>query len=261
MRGSAGGAWRGLLGACAAAALVLLAGTEAPAVEVRRITPPVPDDATLEKMVMDRISGRPGLDVSGIEATVRDAALTLSGTVEDLHTKREVERFAAAIRGLLSLENRIRVAGQGLPDAFLQQEAKRAVELFPRLRSFRLAVSASDATVRLEGEVPLARDRLDAEEAVARVPGVVAIDNRIRIAAVPIDPRLVRERLVRLLANKLIFGGVEDLQVEVGEGGEVTIQGGVATHADRIRAERLAYGLQGVTTVDNQLVLHIARQP
>lgn len=261
MRGSAGSARRRLLGSCAALALTLLAGTEARAVELRRITGPAPDDATLEKTVMNRISGRPGLDVSGIEAEVRDAALTLSGTVADLHTKREVERLAAAIRGLLSLENRMRVVRKDVPDALLQQEAKRAIELIPRLRSFRLSISATDAAVLLEGEVPLARDRLGAEEAAARVAGVVAIDNRIRIAPVSTDPKLIRTRLVRLLTNKLIFGGVEGLLVEVGEGGEVSMQGRVVTHADRMRAERIAYGLQGVTTVDNQLLVRTVRQP
>lgn len=258
---SAGGPARRFAEACAAATLFLLAFTTAQAVEVRRITPPVPDDATMASMVVNRISGRPGLDVSGVEAAVRDAVLTLSGSAADIYTKREVERLAAAVRGLRAVENRIVVTRKDLPDSLLEQEASRAVDLIPRLRSFRLQVTVLDATVRLEGEVPLARDRVDAEEAAVRVAGIVGVDNRIRIEALPVDPDLIARRLTRLLTNKLVFGGVADLRVEVSEGGAVLMEGRVATLADRMRAERIAYGLQGVTTVDNRLRLETPPQP
>lgn len=223
------------------------------AVETWRPTAPAPDDETLVRTVTMRISGRPGIHVSTVQVEVRDGTLRLGGSVPDLHSRREVERLASSVRGLVAIENNLEVNRRDVPDSLLALEVQRLVDSYPRLRSRRLRAKVSRGVLELEGEVLLARDRLDAEEASARVPGVLSIRNRIDIAPADVDPDLIRRRLTRLLGNKLIFSGVEDLVVQVGEEGRVRLEGVVVTHADRLRAERLAFGLRGVSQVQNDL--------
>jgi osmotically-inducible protein OsmY len=220
-----------------------------------------PDDATLVRVVQGRISGRPGLDVSRVSVAVEAGALDLSGTVATLHERAEVERLASAVRGLVSVRNRIEVDRKDLPDSFLEGEVARALGLRPRLARFRIRASVNSGILTLQGVVDLARDREDAEEAGARVPGIQAVRNELSLAPVSVDPGLIRRRLERLLANKLVFGGVDDLVVEVSAGGAVSLSGVVVTHADRIRAERLAYGLRGVSSVRNDLAVRRFPQP
>ena len=226
-------------------------GTEA--VEVRRIDDAAPDDATLARVVEQRISGRPGVDRSRVAAGVEDSVLTLSGNVSTLHERGEIERLVATIRGLRAVENKIEVDRGSDPDPLLEVHALRAIESSPRLRAFGLQIHVLDGALTIEGEVSLARDRADAEDLVSEVSGVVSVQNQIRLAPCPFDPALVKKKIEGLLARRLIFGGVEDLRVTVGEGGEVVLEGVVPTGADRMRAERLVYGVRGVVSIRNLL--------
>lgn len=246
-----------------AASAILAAGWVSPAgaVEVRKIRPGQPDDATLEEEVRMRLTGRPGLELRGIEVDVQDGHLTLSGRVPSLRDASEAERLSAAVRGLLSITNRIEVRDTETPDSLLQLNAMRALESSPRLRSFRLKASVSEAVLTLDGEVPLARDRMEAEKLASRVDGIVDLRNRIRVSHAPVDPEIITRRLKGVLGRKLIFGGVDDLEVEVSEGGEVTLRGIAAAHVDRLQAERLAYGIPGVTSVRNLIQIRRAPEP
>jgi osmotically-inducible protein OsmY len=236
------------------AVTALVAGlTPADGVEVRKIRPAPPDDATLEDQVKRRLAGRPGFDDSGVAVKVLEGDLVLSGSVETLFERREAERLASAIRGLRSVQNRISVKRSGTGDSQLEYLARRALQASPRLRSFQLKIVVSDARLVLKGEVPLAKDRLEAEKLVSRVPGVLAIDDNLRVAAVYVDPQVVRRRLERLLGYKLVFGGVGDLSVQVTETGVVTLEGVASAHVDRLRAEQIAFGIRGVTSVVNRI--------
>ncbi len=244
-----------------AALLVACAAATAVAVEVRKIRPPAPDDETLRQAVLMRISGRVGVDVSRVTVSASAGTVALSGAMPTLHERSELERYASQVYGVTSIDNRVEVDRQERGDPILELEADRSLRASPRLASFGLQVSVRDAAATLQGEVPLATDREEAEEAISRVAGIVAIDNRIRLAPVPADPATVRRRVESLLHAKLLFGGAEELKVVADEGGSVTLTGVVATLADRLRAERLAFGVRGVTSVRNELVVRRFKGP
>jgi len=233
--------------------LLLLPVGIAPGVEVWKVGAAAPDDATLLRTVQSKITGRPGVDVARVEVVVLQGALELSGTVRTLYEREEIEKIASSVRGLVSITNEIRMERIEQPDVMLQREALREIELSPRLRSFGLSAQVQDGVLTLDGEVGVVRDREEAEEAASRLPGIVEIRNRIGLAPGPFDPDLVRRRLERILSNKLIFGGVDDLKVEVRQDGAVTLAGIVPTHVDRTRAQKVAYRIRGVTSVDNQI--------
>jgi osmotically-inducible protein OsmY len=240
-------------------ALLILCPSEAGAVELRRVTPAEPDDASLARSVARVLDGRPRYDFSKVTFDVKGAVLSLAGEVPDLYSRRKAEWLASGVRGLAGIENEILIRRTERQDGLLEVEARRKIDLFPRLRSFGLQLSVRDSVLALEGEVPLGRDRLDAEDAAASVPGIVEIKNRIRLISVPVDPALIRKRLIRLLENRMVLGGVEELEVEVAESGEVVLSGIVISHADKLQAERIAYGLPGVTSARNELRVRATR--
>lgn len=252
---------RSLLRAAGVAAILAAAAWIGPgplAVEVRKIRTEHPDDATLRQEVLDRLVGRPGLELRDVEAEVTDGRLVLSGTVGSLHEASEAERLSTAVRGLVSIKNQIQVRPVEIPDSLLQLNALRALESSPRLRSFRLKVQVEDAALTITGEVPLARDRLEAEKLASRVEGITSLDNRITIPSAPVDPEIIQRRLTALLTNKMIFGGVDQLEIEVSAEGVVTLTGVAAAHVDRLQAERIAYGLPGVRSVRNRISVRAA---
>lgn len=231
------------------------------AVEVRKIRPGQPDDRTLVREVRQRLTGRLRLNLRGIVIDVQEGHLILSGRVPSLYDAMEAERLSAAIRGLRSITNRIDVESTEIPDSLLELHAMRSLEASPRLRSFRLQVSVKDAVLNLSGEVPLARDRLEAEKLVSRVEGIREMKNGIQVAHKPVDPQIISRRLEGVLGRKMIFGGVDELEVSVSEEGRVTLKGIAAAHVDRLQAERIAYGIPGVTSVDNLIVVRRAPDP
>jgi osmotically-inducible protein OsmY len=237
--------------------LVLAAAGDAGprAVETIKIGAAAPDDATLLRNVQSRIAGRPGVDASRVQAAVERGALSLTGTVASLYEREEIEKQAASVRGLAAVDNKIEIVRLDAPDIVLANEAERAISASPRLRALGVTVSAKDAVLSIDGEVPVARDREDVEDAASRVHGVQAIENHLRLTPVTVDPEITRKRIEALLGNKLVFGGVEDLKVEVAQDGVVTLSGIVLTYADRLAAERFAYGVRGVSKVDNRLAV------
>jgi osmotically-inducible protein OsmY len=112
-----------------------------------------------------------------------------------------------------------------------------------------------NAVLVLEGQVPTARDREDAENAAARVPGLTEIVNQIRLVSVPVDPEQIRRRLEHILSNKVIFGRVADLKVDVRQDGTVVLFGTAPTLSEKRTAERVAFGIQGVAAVENQILI------
>jgi hyperosmotically inducible protein len=224
-------------------------------VEATKVRPAAPDDAAVTTNVLARISGRPGLDVSAVSASVSEGALTLQGSVATIFDRSEIERLASGVRGVVLVRNQLEVMNLQKPDEALQGDADRALGAMPRLRGFRLQVSVSEGVLSLEGEVPLARDRIEAEEIVSKVPGVLSIRNQLHLPAHPVDPKVVRRRIEGLLQDKLVFGAIENLSVKVTPEGEVTLEGVVPSQADRQRAERIAYGIRGVISIVNNLVV------
>jgi osmotically-inducible protein OsmY len=249
-----------VIGRRISAAALLVAACLAPAalsrldaVEVRKIRPDQPSDAALMEDLRARMMGRPGLEMRDVRPDVVDGHLTLRGSVDALYERDEAERLCSAIRGLRSITNEIEVRRTEIPDSLLQLHALRALEASPRLRSFGIEVSVTDAVLSMTGEVPLFRDRLEAEKLASRTQGIVGMDDRIRLIQAPVDPEVVERRLKRVLGDKLIFGGVDDLTVQVSEQGVVTLGGVAAAHIDRLKAERIAFGIRGVTAVINRI--------
>ena len=67
-------------------------------------------DDRIREDINDRLTDHPDLDATNIEVTVRQAEVTLSGSVDDRYAKRLAEDIAESVTGVKDVQNHIRVA-------------------------------------------------------------------------------------------------------------------------------------------------------
>ena len=126
-----------------------------------------------------------------------------------------------------------------------------------------IGVAVHNGAVTIYGYVSAYPERVEAEAAVRRVPGVTAVANEIDVNlpgnAIVDDAELAR-RAACLLDWDHITGG-QGIRAIV-KGGRITLEGGAAMPLPAERAEQLVSGLRGVTGVVNHIrvTAHLAAE-
>lgn len=112
-----------------------------------------------------------------------------------------------------------------------------------------IAAAVFEGVVTLTGSVPDEMRRVLIEQELLRLPEILDVRNHLEVASPPGD---ARTRLLILLQRE----GVPCDGVEVAEAdGAVILSGRAASWFDRDAAERLAWTLPGVQSVDNRITL------
>jgi osmotically-inducible protein OsmY len=123
-----------------------------------------------------------------------------------------------------------------------------------RIPRDRVEVSVKNGWVELRGDVDEPSQRAAAERAVLDVPGVKGVDDRIAIV-----PRVGAADLVRAIELALTDSSGEtdaadrrSIAVDVDEG-NVVLAGTVRSLAEREIAERVAWTVPGIVSVENRI--------
>jgi hypothetical protein len=69
-------------------------------------------DERIQEDVNDRLTDAPDIDASSVECRVQNGEVTLTGTVPDRETKRNIEELAESISGVKEVQNNLRVKKQ-----------------------------------------------------------------------------------------------------------------------------------------------------
>ena len=145
--------------------------------------------------------------------------------------------------------------------AYTDDEIKRVI-IDQLSWDYRIGMSAIEVKVHngeviLEGTVPSYAARQAAEADVLQVPGVVKVTDRLTLKfpssiSVPSD----NEIKIRLLNRFLWNPNIEASSIEVAvDKGTVILQGTTDAYWKKMRAEEIAYDIQGVVHVSNELVV------
>lgn len=67
-------------------------------------------DERIEEDVCERLTQHPDLDASEISVQVQDCEVTLSGTVEDRHSKKLAENIVDSVSGVKDVHNQIKIS-------------------------------------------------------------------------------------------------------------------------------------------------------
>lgn len=145
--------------------------------------------------------------------------------------------------------------------AYTDDEIKRVV-IDQLAWDYRIGMSAIEVFVHngevtLEGTVPSYAARQAAEADVLQVPGVVSVKDRLTLkfpsnVSVPSDSEIQIRFLNRLLWNPNVEASGIDVTVDRGT---VILRGTTDTYWKKMLVEEIAYDIQGVVHVSNELVV------
>ena len=190
--------------------------------------------------------------VGGVEVTVEDGTVTLTGTVYSLAQKWAVEHAVRRVAGVRDLVNDLLVDPPKDVSHSDQEIADAATTVLRWTAGLPdgIDVSVLDGRVTLDGTVAFLSERLAAADAVRRLVGVKAVDNRLVTAsdAAGDDLRASIEAAIRRRTGGLgITVNYDD--------GTVTLDGVARSWAVRTRAEEAARVSPGVKEIVNRIAV------
>ena len=217
----------------------------------------MPDDMTLQAMVMDELAWTPNVDAAHIGVAAQNGVVTLSGIVSSLAEKVAAEQAARRVKGVQGIAQKIVVR---LPTAHRHTDeeiADRALKVLNwdlEVPDEQIQVKVENGIVTLTGTVTYQFQRAAADRDIRRLGGVTDIVNLIEIrpsADQVADPVSVHHKIENALRRSAEMEA-SHVSVEV-SGSKVTLRGRVKTWWERSIAESAAWSAPGVTQVDDQL--------
>ncbi|MDE2582646.1 MAG: BON domain-containing protein [Rhodospirillales bacterium] len=217
----------------------------------------MPDDQTLQALVMEELEWEPSLEAAHIGVTAEAGVVTLSGHVASYAAKAAAERAAGRVRGVKAIAEEIEVR---LPedhkrsDTEIAERALRILSWDVEVPADRIQVKVEHGMATLSGDVGYYFQKAAAEADIRRLGGVRGVVNLVRVApaAQPAgDPAAVRQKIESALRRN---AEVEAGHILIGvEGGRVTLRGSVKTWWERQVAETAARSAPGVTEVNDEI--------
>ena len=147
-------------------------------------------------------------------------------------------------------------------DVEIERDVKDELEWDPDLDATDIAVSVKNGVVTLAGFVKSFTDKYEAEAAVKRVAGVVAVANDLEVRLPSIDerpdPEIARDAVVAIKSQLPISW--EKIKITV-KNGWVTLEGNVESQYQRQTAENAVRHVKGVRGVSNMIQLKPRAEP
>lgn len=202
-----------------------------------------------------------GSKFNGVQASVEDGVVTLSGEVPLLINKLDADKHAHNISHSQGVRNEIQVKG-GISDQQLQADLAKRLR-YDRIgygivfNSLTLGVQNGVATVG--GSVWDYPSRDSALAIVETTPGVQGVVNNIQVQPTSNFDDQLRIRLAQAIygypaMQKYAINPVAPIRIVVNNG-HVTLAGVVDSQMDKQIAETQAKSVPGVFSVDDQLVV------
>lgn len=142
------------------------------------------------------------------------------------------------------------------PDEELKRDVEEELQWDQEIDSTDIAVSAKDGAVTLTGFVHSFGDRVQAEQDVKRIAGVIAIANDIEVRLPVInrrpDPEIARDVVAKLLDE--LPTAFEKIKVIVKDG-KVSLEGNVEWSYQRDRAKEAVRRVKGVRSISNDIFI------
>ncbi|MEZ6186771.1 MAG: BON domain-containing protein [Planctomycetota bacterium] len=123
----------------------------------------------------------PRVDVEPIRLSLANAEVTLEGTVSSLKARRAAERDAQHVVGVRSVRNLLEVEGEPPTDAALEVALELVLARDAYVGGRGLTVRVEDGVVHLAGTVATPFERAVADDACARVSGVLRVENALEV--------------------------------------------------------------------------------
>lgn len=133
-------------------------------------------DRELSDRIGESLRAARGLELDGVEITVRSGAVLLRGKVPLLDHSLRIEQRIWQADGVVDIENELRVTPlRSVPDSELEKAILRLIEADPRFVAAKVTASVAKGAVTLDGTFQGPGDILDLKHRVAMLDGVLSI--------------------------------------------------------------------------------------
>lgn len=219
---------------------------------------PQTDDARIQAAVQKELRGS---EFKGIQATVQDGVVTLTGTTDLVADKVKAERKVQHVHGVVGVRDEIQVAGPEIPDEKLQQELLKKIEYdmvgYGTTAFDAITVQVHDGVVVLGGHAYGPVDASDALAIAENTKGVKDVIDNIQVDPVSPNDDRIRLAVFRKIygyppLNRYLIDPLKPIRIQV-ENGHVTLYGVVDSDADKQMAGMQASSVPGVFSVTNDL--------
>jgi len=217
----------------------------------------MPDDMTLQAMVMDELAWTPNVDAAHIGVAARAGVVTLSGIVGSLAEKVAAEQAARRVKGVQGIAQEIVVRPPSAHRHADEEIAERALKILNwdlEVPDERIQVKVENSVVTLAGSVAYQFQKQAVERDIGRLGGITEIVNLIEVRPGDVQvatPEAVHNKIQNALRrNAEVEASHVDVEVT---GSKVILRGKVKTWWERSLVESAAWSAPGVTEVDDQL--------
>lgn len=213
------------------------------------------DDNFLRQQIIDELDFEPSIDAEHIGVAVENGVVTLSGHVGRYVEKLAAERAVQRVAGVRAIAEEIEVRYPGDKKTSDDQLAERALKIIAwnaQVPRDSVQVKVEKGWVTLSGAVDWNFQRQAAEAGVRRLSGIAGISNLIEVRprASALD---VKERITAALKRNAALEAAA-IGVVVGDD-KVVLRGKVKSWYERQLAERAAWSVPGVCSVEDRLTV------
>jgi osmotically-inducible protein OsmY len=198
-----------------------------------------------------------------IKIHAKDGAVTLTGMVTDDYHKSLARETVAGLPGVTTVDNRLEIKGAAPTansDTWLREKVK-ATLLFHRSVSTLTEVDVKDGIVTLRGAADSQAQKELTADYARDVEGVKSVNNAM-VVTENLKKQTIGEKIddasitAQVKMTLLYHRSTSALNTKVEtKGGEVTLYGKARTAAEMNLASKLANDVNGVTNVNNRMVI------
>jgi osmotically-inducible protein OsmY len=212
-------------------------------------------DTDLTADVGDELFWDPKVDSTAIAASADSGKVTLRGTVGSLREKREAQKAAQRVFGVISVDNQLQVRlmnDDKRADAELRGDVLQALML-DSIVPKTVDAKVEDGFVTLTGKANWQYQRDEADFVVSNIVGTLDVFDEIELEYPTPDRGDVKESIKKAFKRNAALDA-KDLDVST-DNGSVTLKGTVSSWAEHDEAVDAAWAAPGVSSVRDQLTV------